>query len=368
MTDILSYRQLFDELERLNTSAYDFLAEGDFEAFKGITDDFMASGITEQENFPSARAAYRWSSMPFTLNHAWIGPDSRNLLNDYIFHDIAEGWTIHDLNQRDVFPVYAYMARRIGPDPLALTEEEKEQERQERLENRLAAERCAAFDDFINRYRHLYDPVSTQPDLFSVPLTDDPDTQKMQYISRVSGLAKARSRFHLTFDFSCTTVNGSDLTEKTIPEMIALLTEKLPDLYHKNTGRIRTDIQDYLTFSSRDQKLLAGNYLQGKGIPRKNWKNYCRGKMPDWNFFYLELAFYLNIPSSDEIEKFMNLHGYSLKSPMTLFYDVSWGQKRYYILHRDLCRWIDAGIDYNLINSICRLELEEKEIRKPKAV
>lgn len=62
----------------------------------------------------------------------------------------------------------------------------------------------------------------------------------------------------------------------------------------------------------------------------------------------------------------MNLHGYSIKSHMTLFYDIQWGGKFYCILHKDLCRWIDAGVDYNIINAICKFQLGEKEIRKSK--
>ncbi len=88
--------------------------------------------------------------------------------------------------------------------------------------------------------------------------------------------------------------------------------------------------------------------------------------LPNIHLFYLELALYLTIPSSDEIEKFMNLHGYSIKSPMTHFQDISCKKNVYHILHRDLCRWIDAGIDYNLLSQMCGFLLEQKEIRKPK--
>lgn len=353
----------------MNTSAYGFLKEDDLESFQDTIDDFIASGITELDNFPAARAAYRYSSMPFTLNHMWIGTDSGNILDEYIFRCIAEGWDIYNLKQRDVYPVYAYMAKRLDPDPLALTDEEKEQEQRERLENKLVEKRCAAFDDYIEKYSRLYDnPDIRQCNLFRFPLVPNVLQYQMNYISRVAELAKARSRFHLSYNFDCTTVNGSDLTGKTIPEKIALLTEKMPDLYHKSTGKINPDIKNYLTFSSYDEKILASNYLQGKGIPRKNWKRYCKGNMPNLNLFYLELAFYLNIPSSDEVEKFMNLHGYSIKSPMTHFQDICFKSRTYHILHQDLCRWIDAGIDYNIINDLCGFQLEEKEIRKPKPV
>jgi len=69
VTDTLSYRQLFNELEDLNVSAYDMIIQGDFEGFTDLLETFAGKGITEQENFPYARAAYRFSAMPFTLNH-----------------------------------------------------------------------------------------------------------------------------------------------------------------------------------------------------------------------------------------------------------------------------------------------------------
>lgn len=111
-------------------------------------------------------------------------------------------------------------------------------------------------------------------------------------------------------------------------------------------------------------KILTSNYLHGKRIEWEKWKNYKKGRLPNLHLFYLELAFYLSIPSSDKIEKFINLHGHSIKSPMTHFSDISFGSKVYHIMHQDLCRWIDTGIDYNLINELCNMQLQQKEIGK----
>ena len=77
MKDILSYSKLYNELETLNTSAYDSLLQRNFEGFQDIIDEFISSGIMEQEEFAAAREAYRYSSMPFTLDGMWISVDSR---------------------------------------------------------------------------------------------------------------------------------------------------------------------------------------------------------------------------------------------------------------------------------------------------
>ena len=75
--------------------------------------------------------------------------------------------------------------------------------------------------------------------------------------------------------------------------------------------------------------------------------------------FYLELAFFLGIPSSYEIEKLLNYHGCSLRSPYNVFTNISGVD----IFDYDICRWIDAGIDYNLINTMLGFEFQTVQKR-----
>ena len=349
MKDKLSYSQLYAELEALNTSAYDSLLQGDFEGFQNTIDEFISSDIMEQEKFASAREAYRYSSMPFTLDGIWISVDSRNPLDKPIMD--FSGLPIGELNKRNVQPVYAYLTEQIKPKP---------------EDSKLAGKRIDALDEYKKLYKNLYKDSSPQK-AFSAPLIDDYEKHKMVYINRITELAFARNKFYTTFDFTSLPMNGMNiidnkhLRELDIPKKMKYLTEVFDNLYDPAKNRNRFTINDCFSFNGFE-KVLASNYIQGKWIDRKNWKHYTKGILPKIPEFYLQLAFYLTIPSSAEIEKFMNLHGYSIKSPMTLFHDVS-GEK-YHILHRDLCRWIDAGIDYNLINEICGLELQKREVRK----
>lgn len=57
----LSYKQLHDEIEALNTSVFDSLLNEDFEGFQNTIDEFADSGIMEQEELAAAREAYRYS-------------------------------------------------------------------------------------------------------------------------------------------------------------------------------------------------------------------------------------------------------------------------------------------------------------------
>lgn len=349
MKDNLSYKQLYTELETLNTSVYDSLLNEDFEEFQNTIDEFINSGIMEQEKFASAREAYRYSSMPFTLDGMWISVDSRNPLDKPIT-DLS-GLTIQDLNKRDVQPVYAYLT------------EHKEIEAED---SKIAGKRIDAFNTYVELYKNLYKDPSPK-NIFSVPLVDNLSRHQMIYINRVTELAAARSKFYMTYDFTCLPVNGKRIIDNEYlrnldtPEKVKYLMRTFDNLYTPDKNKFT--IKDCFSFNG-NKKIIASNYLQAKGIDRKNWKRYTKGFLPKIPEFYLQLAFYLTIPSSAEIEKFMNLHGYSMKGPMTQFGDTHIG--KYCILHRDLCRWIDAGIDYNLINEICGFELDEPEVRKLK--
>ena len=267
--------------------------------------------------------------------------------------DVA-GPSIQEIQKRDVMPVYACMVKHTEPQEM------------KHNDSRIASSRCNALQHYKELYKDLYKDPSPKG-TWSIPLVADAEKHKMVYINRVTELAAARSKFYATYDFTSLPLNGMKIIDSEklrnmdTSEKIKYLTATFDNIYDPAKNRNRFNHTDCFSFNSYE-KILVSNYLQGKGIDRKNWKRYTKGCLPNNPMFYLQLAFYLTIPSSDEIEKFMNLHGYSIKSPMTLFRDVSAG--KYHILHKDLCRWIDAGIDYNLINEMCGLKLELKEIRK----
>lgn len=353
MKDKLSYKQLYNELETLNASAYDSLLNEDFEQFQNSIDEFIASGIMEQEEFASAREAYRYASTPFTLDGIWISVDSHNPL-DIAITDLS-GLDIKELNKRDVQPIYAYLT---------------EQEKTNLGNSKFAPKMITALEQYKELYKNLY-KSNRQNGIFSIPLIDDPHKHQMTYIERITELASVRSKSYMTYDFSCLPIknvqiiDNAKLKAMSIPEKMKYLTQAFSNLFNQATNKNTLKATDCFSFNGFE-KVLASNYIHAKGIDRKHWKYYTKGILPNMNLFYLELAFYLTIPSSDEIETFMNLHGYSIKSPITHFHDIYCGKKVYHILHSDLCRWIDAGIDYNLINEICGFQLQQKEIRKPK--
>lgn len=357
MKDKLSYKQLYNELEALNASIFDSLLNEDFEEFQNTINEFTDSGIMEQEEFATAREAYRFASMPFTLDGIWLGVDSRNPL-DRLVKDVA-GPSIQELHERDAMSFYAYMVQRAEQPEIPKTESE---------DNRIASKRFDAEQQYIKLYRNLYNDPSPKGQ-WTIPLVEDTEKLKMVYVGRITELAAVRSKFYTTYDFTNLSLNSTKMIDNEklknmkASEKIQYLTEIFDNIY--DPAKSKNKFKNTALFSFKGyEKVLISNYLQGKDIDRKNWKRYKKGILPAIPEFYLQLAFYLTIPSSTEIEKFMNLHGYSIKGPMTRFGGIKDGNITRPVLHRDLCRWIDAGIDYNLINEICGLQLQKKEIRK----
>ncbi len=277
MNDILSYKQLYNELETLNTSAYDALLHEDFEGFQNTVDEFINSGIMEQENFATAREAYRYSSMPFTLNGLWISVDSCNPLDKPI--SAAYAWPIQELKKRDVYPVYAYLTeqKEIKPD-----------------ESKLASKRTDALENYIELYKNLYTDVLPKT-YFTAPLVNNVNKHQMAYISRITELAAARSKFYMTYDFTClslkgmTIIDNEKLKKLDIPGKIEYLTKSFDSLYNTTKIKNKLIITDCFSFKGYE-KILASNYIQGKRIDRKHWKKYTKGILPNIHLFYLELA------------------------------------------------------------------------------
>lgn len=181
-------------MENLNTDSYDSLIEGDFEKLQGIINSFIESGIPKQEEFALAREAYRFTSMPFNLNNMWIGLDSRNVLDDYIAS--AYGYFIHNLKLDNTYPFYASLI---------------ELEKIERAENKLIEKRIAALEHYKNLYKDLYSNIGPKTVFKKNLLVPNVSVHQKTYIDKVVALADARSKFFLTFNFSCSYIDNERL-------------------------------------------------------------------------------------------------------------------------------------------------------------
>jgi hypothetical protein len=188
-----------------------------------------------------------------------------------------------------------------------------------------------------------------------------PDVKALQnfYIDKVCKLVETRESFNFSCNFHYWNIDNEALREMNTRDKMQYLLQdfKYITLDEKKIG-------DDKIYSFDNQKLFLTNYLDGKGLGRKTWKNYKNPKirkLPKELLFYFEIALYLGLPSSDDIERFMNLHGLSMNSDILYFGDVNLGRKAYHIMYKDVKRWIDAGIDYNLLNSMFNMDIQRKE-------
>lgn len=248
MKDKLSYKQLYDEIEALNASVFDSLLNEDFEELQHTIDEFTESGIMEQEEFATAREVYRYSSMPFTFDGIWISVDSRNPL-DRVVMDVA-GPSIHEIHERDVMPVYAYMVEHTEPQEI------------NHEYSKIAGKRCAALQHYKYLYTELYKDPSSQGSLWNNPLVADAEKHQMVYINRITELAAARSKFYATYDFTSLPLNGMKIIDNkklrslNTSEKIKYLTTAFDNIYDPAKNKNRFNHTDCFSFDGYEKILV----------------------------------------------------------------------------------------------------------------
>lgn len=364
--DNLSYPQLYDKLEELNTSCFDFILNEDFNGFEETVTTFIESGITELENFDTARRMYRYVNIPTIINGSYWGKLGDTLFQDYYYKYWGHPQNFHDIKQKEIKPQFLkltdlkdyeakYGCNEYEHEPAGVMPGEKAPT----IIN--INKRVAAIKSYIGLYKDLYKYGSKSSPIHNVEKYQEP------YITKLKEMVALRKKFFLTYNFELfdeaekfnNSLNGLSRNDK-----LEILETVVTNVYNNQEVTYK-NIRNYIKFEDKTGVTFS-NYLQGKMIDRKNWKNYYNYKFPKNMMFYLELAFYLVIPSSKEIEKFLNFHGYSINSDFLLFQTIPIGKKNHNIMLSDLKRWIDAGIDYELINEILGYQLEKKEVRKPK--
>lgn len=360
MYDNLSYKQIYDKLELFNHACYDCIYDNDFKSFQTTINNFLESGITKLPDFEIARKYYRFSQIPITINGIWLGKKVEDLLNSYIQNDFGIFGTLEIVKEQDLYIQLTDLNSFISQHGYDEYESEVYEGKNTHKLNR--DKRRDAIVQYSNIYKYLY----SQNSIFANnPVTHIIDYQK-NYIDKIKRLADIRSKFYLTYNFllfdDAIKIN-ENLKNLSLKEKIDFLSNSLTNVY-QNAKVASNHLRNYLKFEKTEHSILFSNYIQGKYMDRKNWKNYYHFKFPKNPIFYLELAFYLCLPSSSEIEKFMNLHGYSLNSDLLCLDQIIANSQTYNIMYKDLKKWIDTGVDYELINEILGYQLEIKEVKK----
>lgn len=330
MIDKLSDKQIYENLKRVNEQVYDCIVDEDINALNGIIEDVESSGIMDLPNYNDVVKYYRFSEVPFFFGGVSFSYQANELLDPFIAY-ATNGYdseTLKRLNEDDFF---AFMMNlNNGEMPKKLTDREE------------------AYIKFKEKMEHLYD---FDGDVVSNDLIKDDLAYIKILTDRVYELIQLRQKFYYTFSFGVTSpdYNFDKLSEKA---KLNKLTNIVKSMYVDEDGN-EIEPTGFLTFDGdKSNNIIFNSYLRGKYLNHMMWKNYhLHQKLPKNLLFYIEAAFYLCIPGSVEIEKFLNLHGYSFNSDLGVL-EGCYVFSKYSVRYKDLRRWIDTGLSYKTINTL----------------
>lgn len=330
MVDKLSDKQIYEYLKGVNEQVYDCIVDEDINALNGIIEDVESSGIMGLPNYNDVVKYYRVSEVPFFFGGVSFSYQANEMLDPFIAH-ATNGYDIETIRRMHEDEFFAFMVNlENGEMPKKLTPREE------------------AYIKFKDKMEHLYD-------FDGAVASNDLITDDLAYIKiltdRVHELILLKQKFSLSFNFGVKTpdFDFDKLSEK---GKLKKLTSIVKSMYVDANGNEK-EPDDFLTL---DRYTMQGinyiNYMRGKYLNHMMCKNYyLKQKLPPKLLFYVEMAFYLCIPGSKEIEKFLNLHGRSFISDLGVLEDSCIFGK-YLVRYKDLRRWIDIGLSYNTINSL----------------
>ena len=363
MMDKLSHMQILSKIEELNTNVYVSLLKGDINAFNKVIEEFEDSGIMEQENFEMTRKVYRFTNPIFSIYGFPYIPGSSKKIDKYI--EWATGYsidTIMAINHEQHFyaMINSYNQPREYDDDgnyIRTANKKTIEQRQQQL------------IDYIEKLDHLYDSNIQSRSLHLV--LDDKKYRK-PFIDKVYELSKLKKKLTIIFNFELVgkknPLTDDDYNEMSDLQKLNYFTNQMDNLYQNTQNK--KDVLTYSVTKKHEAKHIPvmTSYLRAKDIAHTAWKNYYGKQILSMNvWFYIEMAMYLGIPSGEEIEKFLNFHGFTINSEMCVLPEKKIGN--YYVKGKDMMRWLNAGIDYNIINAMFGWELEKpekKQIKKTK--
>lgn len=362
MIDKLSHMQILGKIEELNTNVYDCILKGDINAFNKVIEEFEDSGIMEQENFEMTRKIYRFTNPIFSIYGFSYIPGSSKKIDKYI--EWATGYPIDaimTLNHEQHF--YAMINNYNQP-----REYDDDGNYIRKVNKKTIEQRQQQLIDYIEKLDHLYDST---PQSGSLHLVLDDKKFRKPFIDKIYELSKMKKKLTIIFNFELVG-KKNPLTKKDYDRMSELqklnfFTNQMDNLYQNTQNEKdvlnKKDVLTYSVTKKNEAKYIPvmTSYLRAKNIAHTAWKHYYgKQKLPSNIWFYIEMAMYLGIPSGEEIEKFLNFHGYTITSEMCVL--PKWKiMNKFYVKGKDMMRWLNAGIDYDIINAMFGWGLEETE-------
>ena len=336
MHDKLSNQQIFNKIKDFNLNIYDSIYDEDFKKFNHLIDEFEQSGIQEQENFETVLFYYRHCRNNCFINGYSYGPKA----NDFITY-----WSGINLpyTDDDFFTALITLEKYI-----------KDKNYDEYTEEQMNADiPTPPTTQNVNKRRaHM---IKYQEEYLKLFQAKTLDSTKGTLINMV----EIREKYNLGYNtilFDDIVQINDDFKSMSISEQWEYLQTNLKNVYRNND---KLQLRNYIKFKN-EKGIRFSNYIAGKHFSRKRWFDFKNSQYPTNVLFYLELCFFLMIPSSNKIEKILNIFGYSIHSLRDFPDSIKVGKNTHYITFKELARWIDCGIEYELLNLLFGYELEEQ--------
>ena len=343
----MTKQEILRELQDINIDAANYIYTENYAALNSLANSVFKIGLDKEECFYDVLRAFRLANMPFSVaGYNFLCEDLKDeiwgkyepLINDLVIHNMSLDEFLSDYGFDNEY------------DALNASNNKR------KIYINTIKKRIELIEDYTRKYNNLvklYD-IANVAQLHSS--TSNTDTLQNSFTNAVVELVKAREKFYYYINYDLVGYDTEDLNntlrqKKTNKERFSIL--------RNITDNIFTTLQNDSTLNFRDFFIIKDNrrvtftsYLTAKGLTGSSWFDYKKAtnkKFVKERHFYLQMAFFLGLPTSNEIEKFLNFNGYTIKSPFKLFPNTD-------IYDYDVCRYLDAGIDYNLINVLLGYE------------
>lgn len=343
----MTRQEILQELQDINTDAANYIYNGNYKALDSMVNMILETGFNKEEEFYNTLSLFRLVDIPFYI--AGFNYICEQLKDEIWaeYEPLIQDLVIHNVSLNDFLSTYGYNNEY---DALNATNNNR------KLYNRTIIKRIKLIEDYTQKYRQLQTLYDTSIVKQIHSTTHQTDKLQNRFTKAVTDLIKSREKFYYYINYDLV---GHD-AEKLNKTLKQLRNDRKRINYLKNvTDNIFTTLQNNSAVNFRDFFIIKDNhtvtftnYLRAKGLSDNSWFDYKKAtdkKFVKERHFYLQMAFFLGLPTSTEIEKFLNYNGYTIKSPFRQFPNTE-------IYDYDVCRYIDAGISYDLINSMLGYE------------
>ena len=438
--------QIYAQFQKLNRKLRKCAVTGDIGKINEIVDEFLGSGITENEHYWYVLAIFRISERQYYMEGIPANAILQALDEDWYFRDMQglfpdDTEAIEEMLTVEGFSAMKYaLESLVGGKPEAVPEKKLVEgldpvtrkrylilEEYSRLYNRFINdegvedihrkyETETLFDkDYIRKRKNQKKPVvqhkpndicayqeyffqyidkliAIREGRYSFKTEDGEEIKTDEwtvFATKIELLGEDTVAFRKKINYDHDITHRMKLIKERIDQVLGRYYEALKEEAEettkdetaegldgektepeKKTEKKPVSFSDYVIIKKVDYKeddpVNVTEYLNdvamiGEGL----FHRLQNGDYPKDKYFFIALAFYLWVPNSQQLEKFLNKWGYSLGSPVEVLNKIVNDGKgcdgvTYVIRCRDIKKYIDCGMGYEGIFNLIQHKLKKE--------